>query len=500
MWKRWFSYKSLDALRADAAALGVDGDVEFDDTPDAALERVTIAGRTLANRLAIHPMEGCDGTADGEPGELTLRRWRRFGAGGAALIWGEATAVLPEGRANPRQLLITPERIGVYARLVRETRAAHREAFGHDRDLLVGLQLTHSGRYSHARPVIAAHNPALDARTFVDRARGITVDAAYPLISDADIERLEDAYARAARCAAEAGFDFIDVKHCHGYLPHELLGARSRPGLYGGSFENRTRFARNTLAKIRAEVGRALLLAARVNVFDGVPYVADPATGIGVPGPFPVPYIHAFGVNPDDPLHEDLDEPLAFARLLAAEGVELLNVSLGIPYINPHLGRPFDRPSGGSYLPPEHPLLGVARHFRLTAAVQRAFPDLAVVGTGYSWLQRWLVHAAAANIRKGAVTIAGVGRGALAYPDFARDAREKGVLDSKRVCLAVSFCTDLMRAKNNEAGQYPTGCVPRDAMYADLYAESIGRPTGAQSDKNTPAPDAPALDTQEPDE
>ena len=106
------------------------------------------------------------------PGELTFRRYRRFGAGGAKLIWGEAAAVVPEGRANPRQLVIHEATAPALERLLRRTRAAHVEATGHDDDLLVGLQLTHSGRYSFPRPILAQHDPLLDPRTIVDKATG----------------------------------------------------------------------------------------------------------------------------------------------------------------------------------------------------------------------------------------------------------------------------------------------------------------------------------------
>ena len=114
-------------------------------------------------------MEGCDAEPDGSPGELTFRRFRRFGAGGAKLIWGEACAVVPEGRANPRQLVINEKNLDSLARLVQLARTAHIEANDRDDDLLLGLQLTHSGRYSYQRPILAQHDPLLDPRTLVDK-------------------------------------------------------------------------------------------------------------------------------------------------------------------------------------------------------------------------------------------------------------------------------------------------------------------------------------------
>src|SRR5438067_2196697 len=199
-------------------------------------------------------MEGCDGTLDGRPDELTFRRYRRFGAGGAKLIWGEATAVLEEGRANPRQLLLTEETAPDLERMLRDCRQAHREAFGSDDDLVVGLQLTHSGRYSYRRPLLAFHDPILDPRTVIDKETGRTVDAHYPLLADDYLKRLVDRYVAAARLAWRIGFQFVDVKQCHRYLLNELLAARTRPGAFGGSLENRTRLAREIITGIRAEV------------------------------------------------------------------------------------------------------------------------------------------------------------------------------------------------------------------------------------------------------
>lgn len=471
MAERYFEYKTLEGLREGARKLGAD--VQFEDTLEAVFRPVKVGNRTIGNSMGIHPMEGCDGTLDGKPDELTVRRWRRFGEGGAKLIWGEATAVVPEGLANPRQLLINEENLASLANLVKVARTAHRQKFGSTDDLLVGLQLTHSGRYSYRRPLIAYRHPQADQATWLDKAKGIRIPPDYPVLSDDDLERLEDAYVAAARRAFAAGFDFIDLKQCHTYLLNELLGARTRPGKYGGDFEGRTRFIRNTLGKIRAELGNDVLIASRMNAFDGVPFAKDPASGMGVPIPYETPYRCSFGVNADDPLTEDLTEPIALIRLMRTFGVCMINVSMGSPYYNMHYGRPFERSPDDGYISPEHPLIGVARHFRITGAIQEAFPDLAVVGTGYSWLRQFLLHAAEWNIRHKRVSIVATGRGAIAYPDYATDAQETGALKHSNVCLAISYCTNLMRAKNNELGQYPAGCVPRDEIYTAVYKELL---------------------------
>jgi NADPH2 dehydrogenase len=435
------------------------------------LRPITVGGRRVGNRLAIQPMEGCDGELDGAPGELTFRRFQRFGGGGAKLIWGEACAVVPEGRANPRQLVINQANASALDRLLRTTRQAHIESVGQDDDLLVGLQLTHSGRYSCERPILAQHDPLLDPRTILDKGTGATAGPDTPLITDSDLERLRDQYAVAAKLAFAIGFDFVDVKQCHRYLLNELLAARTRPGKYGGSFENRTRFIREVVGQI-GEENPGRILATRLNVFDGVPFTKD-LTGLGVPCPFTAPIESAWGASAADPMSPDLAEPIALIGLLGELGVRLVNVSLGNPYASPHLLRPFEYPPPDGYETPEHPMIGVDRHFRLTREVQKADPELAVVGSGYSWLQAFALQAGAANVNAGYASFVGIGRGALSQPDFGRRVLHGQPLDNKRICRTFSYCTALMRSKRNELGQFATGCPPFDkSVYGPIWDEA----------------------------
>lgn len=415
---------------------------------------VNVGPFTVGNSIAIHPMEGCDGAADGRPDELTWRRYERFARGGAKLVWFEATAVRQDGRANARQLWITRENSSEFARILAMIRRVHRERYGNADDLLIPIQLTHSGRYSVGRRIIAYHNP------FIDQTTATPPDA--PVISDSELERLEDDFVSAARLAADAGFPAIDIKMTHGYLLSELAGAKLRPGLYGGPLENRLRFTRNVIGKIRAALGNRLMIAVRLGCFDGVPYGRDPKTTLGVACDYPVPYPHGFGVDSNQPLAEDLTEVKQAIGMLREWGVELVNISLGCPYYNPHIGRPFEKPDEGNYEQPEHPLLGVDRHFRIAGELQRAFPDLPMVGTGYSWLQKYSINAGAKNVADGSIRFFGIGRGALAYPDFAHDALDRGELDELRVCKTLTFCTYLMRQKHHPSGQFPTGCPPFD--------------------------------------
>lgn len=445
-----FSFQTLDELRAEVERLNLPIPLETDLAPLG--RKVRVYDCEAPNSLAVQPMEGCDGTRDGKPGDLTYRRYERFAAGGAGLLWFEATAVTHEGRANPRQLWADPANTKELARLLEVSDRAARQTFGSNYSFVPVLQLTHSGRYSKpdgvGRPIIAQHNPFLDPRS------GIGPE--YPVISDAELERLEDDYVRAAGVALEAGFPIVDVKCCHRYLLSELFGSHLREGKYGGSFANRTRFLLNVVDKIRSEYGGRIGVAVRMNVWDGLPYPhgwgVGKATEGMAPGSMPV----------------DLTEPKLLLAELERRGVKLVNVTLGNPYYNPHLNRPYDQPSLEMAIPEEHPLTGVARMLSAAAELQQAFPAMAILGSGYSWLRHFLGHAAAAQLNRGWQTIAGVGREAFAYPDFARDLLEKGEMAPEKACIACSKCTDIMRHGGT------TGCVIRDGgTYLPIYRECV---------------------------
>ncbi|MBS0205736.1 MAG: NADH:flavin oxidoreductase [Planctomycetes bacterium] len=498
---RYYKYKSADDLQVDASRFGEDLPL----TSDTSLlfQPVSIGSLSIGNRLCIQPMEGCDGTLDGRPDDLTFRRYRRFGAGGAKLIWGEATAIDEAARMNPRQLWIHDGTATALEEMLAGCRHAHRDAFGSESGLAVGLQLTHSGRFSYRRPQLAVHDPMLDPLT-LDKSTGRRVDSSYPLLTDDDLRRIEDQYVTAARLAARIGCDFVDIKQCHRYLLSELLAASHRLGDYGGSLENRTRLVRNVIGRIRSEVP-GLVIVSRVNVYDGIPYVrrdrwnyttapqvaTDPsaAANVGLPVPHDLPLQAAFGVDRQDHRKLDLSEPLQLVKWLRDWGVAAINVSMGNPYANPHVVRPAEFPPVDGYDAPEHPLIGVLRHFGATAAVQAALPDFPVVGSGYSWLQDFAMQAGAGNVRENRCSMVGIGRASLSHPDFARHLLEHGTLNRKLICRTFSYCTNLMRAKDHPLGQYPTGCPPFDKeIYGPQWKEIETQRSGREQ---TPGAEAP---------
>jgi NADPH2 dehydrogenase len=468
--------RSTADFREALARLGVS--IPFDDEVAAGdaspLARpVRVGDFHIGNRFAVHPMEGWDGTADGRPTELTSRRWRNFGASGAKLVWGcEAVAVTHDGRANPNQLLFGPHAADDLARLRESLVEEHRAAAGSDEGLLVGLQLTHSGRFSrpnsHARPEprILYRHPLLDARL------GIPDD--YAVLTEGEIRRIVEEFHRAARIAQRSGFDFIDVKHCHGYLGHEFLSAHTREGDYGGSFENRTRFLREVVEGVRA-VAPGLQIGVRLSAFDTIPFRHDPAAnapgGFAVGAPEPseelLPYRWGFGLDPWNPLAEDLGETVLFLSLCRKLGIRLISVSAGSPYYNPHVQRPALYPPSDGYLPPQDPLFAVERQMRATRELKSLFPELVIVGAGYTYLQQFLPNVAQAAVREGWVDSVGLGRMVLSYPRLPLDVLGGRELQRRFVCRTFSDCTTAPR------NGLPSGCYPLDPFYKE--SDAAGR-------------------------
>ena len=458
---RLASFKTADALRRHLRQSGIA--LELDDALPAA-ERLALAQPIdvgpvrVGNRFCILPMEGWDGTSGGAPSELTRRRWRHFGISGAKLIWGgEAVAVRQDGRANPNQLLLTRDTQGEIAALRDVLVAAHRGRFGSnaDGDLFIGLQLTHSGRFArpHAtdrpEPLAAYAHPWLDRR----------FPGGLQMVPDEDLDRLVDQFVEAARLAWDAGFAFVDVKACHGYLGHELLSARDREGRYGGSLENRTRFLRSIVAGIR-DASPRLAIGVRLSVFDTVPFRKN-ARGVGESEAPASSYRWAFGLFDSD--KGSMDEALADARqvlgILERLGVRWICVTAGSPYYNPHVQRPALFPPVDGYLPPEDPLAGVARQIDATARLKAACPSLVFVGSGYSYLQEWLPHVAERNVREGLTDFVGLGRMVLAYPDLPADVLSGVPLKRKAICRTFSDCTTGPRLG------LVSGCYPLDPFY-----------------------------------
>jgi len=431
-----FNYVVVEELVGDIKNLGLD--LPLSNNLEIFKRQLVVGDKVLQNRIVIQPMEGCDGTTTGAPSELTQRRYERFAQSGAGLAWFEATAIVQEGRANPRQLLINEENKEALAKLLKDYYKTAQREFGSQHKPYTILQLTHSGRYSkpegQAAPIVAAKNP------YLDKVQEVKI------ISDSELEQLEERYVEAAVIAADIGFDAVDLKSCHGYLLAELLGAHTREGIYGGAFENRTRFLCNIVDKVKAKVGHRIQIAVRMNAYDAVPH----------------PY--GWGVTVTNHHIPDLTEPKRLAQILQDKGVSILNVTVGNPYYNPHVNRPFDN---GQYIPPIHPLIGTQSILAIARDIQAAAPKLKVVASGLSWLRQYGTQVGAGCMENNWFPLVGFGRQAFAYPTFARDILEKGEMDGKKVCLACSKCSAIMRYGGT------TGCVIRDAkVYVPIYRDA----------------------------
>ncbi len=422
-----FHYRSLDDMLQRAAEVGAE--IPASQDVGCLFTKTEKAGIELENRFVIQPMEGCDAADDGVPGELTRRRYRRFAQSGAALIWVEAIAILEEARAKPNQLCLKERNLDAFKAMLEDIRETCMKKHGFAPKLI--MQAAHSGRYAnpngYSEPIIAYNNPLFEKDKPIDPSR---------IITDGELRALEERFGWAAAMAEKIGFDGVDVKCCHRYLLSEFLSAYTREGEYGGSFENRTRLLRNSIAAAKAAVSREFIVTSRLNVYDGFPY----------------PY--GFGVKENEGITPDLTEGLRLVDILHDElGVNMLDITIGNPYMNPHVNRPYDR---GNYIPPEHPLEGVARLMHCVGAVQKHRPDMLIIGSGFSYPREFSVNVAAGMVESGGCTAAGFGRMAFAYPQFIEDLKQNGAIDGKKVCLSCGECAKLLRA-----GQC-SGCVVRD--------------------------------------
>lgn len=436
-----FNFKSKEQLAGKIETLGLS--LPLSDDISVLFQKYNLDGRTIPNRLAVHPMEGFDSLPDGSPDDLAFRRYRRFASGGSGLIWFEAVSVAPEGRSNPRQLWLHDKNVDSFSRMVEQTRQVARHTFGSRHEPYLVVQLTHSGRYSRPDgqivPRAAAYNPYLDK----DKDK-------IHILTDAELAAIQEKLVSAAGLALKAGFDAVDIKACHGYLINDILAAfKRKKSRYGGSFENRSRFLTETIERIRAEVP-GLEVAVRLSLWDAVPY----------------PY--GFAANRSDPKEPDLAEPARLITMLKECGCRLINVTMGNPYRDPSTGRPFDRPLPGSSEPDEHPLESISRIINNTAVLQKKIPQLSFVGTGYSWLRQFWPYLAAGVIAANQAYFIGLGRSSTAYPDAPRELMEGRKLSPSKTCIACSRCTELMRCGG------PTGCVIRDKeIYARLYKNCV---------------------------
>ena len=396
---------------------------------------IKIYDKSISNRVLFQPMEGCDGTADGAVDELTRRRYLRFAEGAPGIIWFEATAVCNEGRANPRQLYINDSTVGSFKEIVREIKAESKALHGFEPVIIV--QLTHSGRYSKPNgtpePIIAYRNELWEKGK---------EDQPFVIADDEYLAKIPAMYAKAAKLALEAGFDGMDVKCCHGYLFNEFLSAFNREGAYGGSLENRTRLYFDCIDAVKEAVGDKAFVTTRLNSCDCFPF------GYG------------YGVNKNEEI--DLTETKAIISKLREKDIELVNLTIGNPYLIPHTNRPY------ALNTPEDGNIGMKRVYDVTKEITSAFPDMKFVVSALTFEGENSVSYAEKLLSEGVGDFAGFGRMTFAYPTFYKDYLEKGQLNKRKVCIKCSKCSELMRAGT------VSGCVIKDSeTYMPYYQKYV---------------------------
>ena len=434
-----FHYRTQEELEARAAELGLHIPLAAD--THVLAEPVSFAGRTVPNRLGIAPMEGADSLPDGRPSQLTYRRYTRYAESGASVVWFEAISLVPEGRSSRTQLYISKENLDDYKRLVETAKEAGLKKNGYEPFTV--MQANHSGRYSnpdnHPAPIIAERMPWLEQFRAADDSC---------IVTDDYLDALVEKFGEGARLAKEAGFDAVDVKSSHGYLFQEMIGARLRPGKYGGSYENRTRLLKDSIAAAKREETDTFLVTSRIGIYDG--YV----------------YPYGFGVSEECPDAPDLAEPIRLLKELRDDhGLSMVCLTMGNPYATTHVTRPYD---AGMYVPPEHPLEGIARMCAGIGQVKAAVPEMTIFASAPSYLRRYADLYTAGCVEEGLCDGMLFGRLSFADPDFANEILKTGRLDPKRVCLTCGKCGDLIRSHK------PTGCVVRDSeVFVPFYKDYL---------------------------
>ena len=439
-----FHYKTLEEVKAKCNELGVY--IPFANDTSILANKLSIRNITLQNRLGSAPMEGSDSTLDGSPSDKTLRRYKKVAEGGSASMWFEAISVAQEGRSSRTQLLITKDNVDTYKRFTDTIKEAGLKKNGYAPYLV--MQANHSGRYSNPdnkpAPLIAYRHPYLEQFRAADDSC---------IVSDDYLKQTEENFGEGARLAKEAGFDAVDIKSCHGYLFQEVASALYRPGLYGGSYENRTRLLKNSIKAAQAFEDSSFMVTSRVGIYDGYPIYAG------------------FGQKTDGSMELDLTEPIRLIKELKDMGLDMVDLTMGNPYTTTHVVRPFDM---GKYPPEEHPFEGIARMINSIGEVKKAVPDMTILASAPTYLRQYCDLYTAGAIEEGLCDGMLFGRMQFADPDFANEIIN-GRIDPNRICLTCGKCGDLIRSHK------PTGCVIRDnktfmPYYKEFLAEKKNLP------------------------
>ncbi len=386
-------------------------------------------GKVAKNRICYQPMEGQDGDGNGAPTDITFKRYADLAAGGAGIVWVEAVSVSTDGKSNPYQLELKEDTVDGFKKLAELIKTEGEKATG--KAPVVIMQMNHSGRYAKPLgtpdPIVGYINPDIDK------------DKTPRVASDEYLASLPEKFAKSAHLAELCGFDGVDLKCCHGYLFSELMSAFDREGRYGGSFENRSRLFRESAQAVDAVLSAGTIRASRLNVYDG--------------------YLSKYSFGEAQGKLYDLTEANKAIDMLKENGVTLLNVTMGSPYRNPHVSRPYRR---GLDMPKSNAIHALSRILGGAYDIKKQHPDLAIVDTGISLLGEMSHTAAAGLVREGMTDFVGFGRMSFAYPDLAKDMLSD-TFNRKKICVACGGCSYLK--KNVQK----SGCIIRNSFYNGVY-------------------------------
>jgi anthraniloyl-CoA monooxygenase len=345
-------------------------DAEFSPGRPPMFTPLRLRGLELANRVVVSPMDMYS-SVDGTPGDFHLVHLGARAVGGAGLVMSEMICVSPEGRITPGcGGLYRDEHTAAWARIVDFV-----HAHGHAK---IGAQLGHSGRKGSTKLMWEGEDEPLD-------------DGNWPLIAPspipyraginqvpremtrADMDAVRDDFVAAARRAADAGFDLLELHMAHGYLLSSFLSplTNRRTDEYGGSLEARARFPLEVFAACRAVWPAERPMSVRISATDWVD------------GGF------------------DGDDAVAFARMLRRAGCDIVDVSTGqvSPDQRPAYGRSYQTPYADRIRHeagmPVIAVGAIASYDDVNTIVLSGRADLCALARPHLWDPHWTLHAAA---------------------------------------------------------------------------------------------------------
>jgi len=392
---------------------------------DTLLQPLKIGNLTAQNRFFMQAMECNDEDERGNPSDITLERYQNLARGEAGLVSLEAISITRESRSRDNQLTIMPQNEKALTDFVKKVKEVNP-------NMLFVFQLTHSGELS---------NPAFSRRVTVNPLYGYGGD----LLTEEEVDRIVDGFVMAAKIAHNAGADGIDMKLCHGYLGTQILRPyNSRKWKYGGSWENRSRFAYDLYERIQKEVNdKNFLIGSKISAWEGFP------GGFGTEGP-------------DSPII-DLTEPIALLKGLEERGAQYFIQSAGSPSITISLTQADKHVPYFAYL----------HQFFAKELKKNLRPETVMIGSNFSPFRNGknglcavepekssLLQYGAQCVERGVVDMVALGRQSFADPFLPKKLRE-GREDEIKYCTVCDNCLELL------IQQSKVGCCTFDKRYTE---------------------------------